>query len=522
MKRPFLVEDPARLVMGMIFGVVGFALAGSFTLGAKLPTPLALGALYTLCLWGLWNVRTTQAWLSRLMIVIYTAPFTQAWPLLFRDRAIWWLPSSFHFVTIMLDRDVSRTMVNVGLMGLTVLLAGLYLAGALPIRWSSRMPRSPRSPRHFRFWSFGVLLAWSFVFSWLNASPETLLSAKTITSDGIAQQNNLNSAYLLSYILLILLMVDTENITHPPTKRLRRWILYLSVLFIVFYFQLLRGNRESVGLLFGLAGLYLTEPAFCATARKKDKVRRWVVCGITLILLMVPFVMIQRFREIRSYQNSNTPERLQLIKQGVSRVFSKFKNTSDNPDSSLPNAEVVQFYEATKHFYPEQTWGACLLTNLSMANQYQNGALPMEWGRTYWQYALSLPPGILTRRLGMERPMERNRNPAWWFKDISAGGAHIVTVPFVNFRAWGVAILLLIYGVFIGWTDQCSRGRWAGRFWYGAFCLVCFHWFWYGDMFMIRGAMAYGLVLVSYAIAQRSRWITRPSDAPRETASSSE
>ena len=64
----------------------------------------------------------------------------------------------------------------------------------------------------------------------------------------------------------------------------------------------------------------------------------------------------------------------------------------------------------------------------------------------------------------------------------------------MNFGWWGVFVILASFGWMLGrvdrWGDSSSV---AGRFVYTATFTFLPFWFWYGDMYAIRGVMLIGL-----------------------------
>jgi hypothetical protein len=145
--------------------------------------------------------------------------------------------------------------------------------------------------------------------------------------------------------------------------------------------------------------------------------------------------------------------------------------------------------------FDNATWTYILLTNLGSASTYVQGDHDLLLGHTYVDYFFSLPPGFLTRFLGYERRLEANNNPNWWYVGISQGGISPVCVPFRNFGSIGVFVILLLEGYFIGRIERLSIGRSIlRRAMVGSFVMGAFHWFWYGDMNLVRALMAGYLV----------------------------
>ena len=114
----------------------------------------------------------------------------------------------------------------------------------------------------------------------------------------------------------------------------------------------------------------------------------------------------------------------------------------------------------------------------------------------------------MTRALGIQRPLESDRGPNWWFIGISAGGIHIVLVPYRNFGMAGAFGVLALIGWFVGWVEiRNDTRRFWGRFLYGALGVVSFFWFWYGDMYLIRVLMSVAILGPAYRL-----WLWLTSD----------
>jgi hypothetical protein len=148
------------------------------------------------------------------------------------------------------------------------------------------------------------------------------------------------------------------------------------------------------------------------------------------------------------------------------------------------------------------TWTAVLLTDLSLADRFRRGEMKIEGGQTYLDYLLSLPPGFVADAIGWRRPLEASRGPSYLFMDIASGGSHLPLVPFLNFSWVGVFLVLTFNGWLLGrvdrWADHPGR---AQRFAYIASFTFLPFWFWYGDMFAVRGAMGIALCWGAYRVA---------------------
>jgi hypothetical protein len=145
------------------------------------------------------------------------------------------------------------------------------------------------------------------------------------------------------------------------------------------------------------------------------------------------------------------------------------------------------------------TWTYLLLNNLGMAEEHASGRTEYLYGCTYLDYLKSLLPGTVTRSLGIDRPLETDRGPNYWYEGLSMGGIHPVCVPFRNFGALGAFLVLGVYGFVIGrWDIGSSSPAFLPRFLYGSVATTSFLWFWYGDMNIIRCLMIVGILTAAY------------------------
>jgi hypothetical protein len=449
--------------------LVGAVLVLAFESGYLLPTPVSVALMFALTLWGLWQARLSPlSPLTRLMILLYFMPFSVCWGYLFDPNYTWWYtPLSLDYMS---DPVITAGMVMVGLIGLVGLLAGIWLARMLAPRRLTTSPAASAPARTLHPFTFGALLITALFFSYINTPSATILTAAYSSASGLAGQLNFNAAFLVAYTLLIALFIDAEQEVKRWRLRLLKRLGILAVtVFILIFFQLLRGDRDSFGLVVGLGALYLTEPLRRTHwAALGVRLRRYLLIGTAGGVVLVAFLAISTLR------------------------------------TRVVGGEQVPLGTAIVEGYKESTWSAVLLTNLSLAAQYHQGRMVTEGGRTYLDYLYSLPPGFVTRALGIERPIEPYQGPNFWFTDISSGGLHVVTVPFKNFHSPGVLIVLILFGYIIGRSEIIGQSsRWLNRLWYGSLFVGSAQWFWYGDITFIREVMIFGLVAVLYATTRR-------------------
>jgi hypothetical protein len=470
-------------------------LAVLFTLDVYVPLPLAIVLLFLLAAWGLESVQLTDlSLLPRLMILLYVMPFSVTLGYLgASDYTWWWTPT---VLALLSDRVLIEQMMAIGITGLAALLAGLKAIEGSRVgeRDLVDVAAEESSRRTLDAIAFVAALGLATALSWVYA-PRTTIFEETYAAEGtegLYQDLNFYGAYLASYILLVLLFVDAES-SRPPARRWKRLGVLGTTLFTLIFLQLLRGDREIVGLLAALAILYVTEPMRNRAGRVGSRAWRRRMLGLTLPILVLVVV---------------------LIAVGAARF-------------ELSGGDVSTAGELLAVGFEHGTWTAVLLTNLAMAAQLQDGRIEYLYGETYGQYLLSLAPGIVTHYLGFERPIEAKNNPGYWFIGISSGGNHVVNVPFKNFGIFGVAGVLLLYGMAIGYWEKTGvrNGRWY-RLVYGAITASSFMWFWYADMNVIRALMGAGVLWLGYcgwlaftgAVVKDVRWAD--TAAPSEAGSS--
>ena len=448
------------------FGLLAVWCAALFALGIYPPLQAAIGGLFVLAAWGLWSVRLTQlSLLPRLMIVLYTMPFSVTLGYLgSSDYTWWWTPTA---LALLSDRVLLEQMMAIGVTGLAALLAGLKAIEASRVRGHDIVDADAvKSPRTvLDAVAFVAALGLATALSWIYA-PRTSIFEEMYAAEGtegLYQDLNFYGAFLASYIVFVLLFVDAEC-SRPAARRWKQLAVLGTTLFILIFLQLLRGDREIVGLLAALAILYVTEPMHGRAGRVGSRAWRRML-GLALPSLVLVVI---------------------LIAVGAARY-------------ELSGGDVSAAGELLAVGFAHSTWTAVLLTNLAMAAQLQDGRIEYLYGETYIQYILSLAPGIVTHYLGFERPIEAKNNPGYWFIGISSGGNHVVNVPFKNFGIFGVAAILFVYGMAIGYWEKIGVGtRRSCRLVYGAITASSFMWFWYADMNVIRALMGAGVLWLGY------------------------
>jgi hypothetical protein len=439
-----------------LVGSAGSALVALFVAGVNPSIRVGIASLFAIGFAELMRLRLPRlGLLSRLMMVVYLMPCSVLLGYLFERDYVWMLTP--RGMEVIADERLIAEMIALALIGLLGMIFGLRIAGEkpLPTQQPAHQPLFTLSiPFYATLAGLGVLL------SWMSTPKETIFQAQYFLeqSGTIADQTNFAAAYLVSYLLLLVLYIDAEYDRRRIMRRFKFFVVIACVSYVVVFLQLLRGNRESSGLLAALFGLFVTHPTMMEFGRKGIKAarRRILLAFIPVSLLAIIFVSLGEARGTLSDVSAQLGPR-QTFLLGLS----------------------------------QNTWTAVLWTQLGFSWQYREGQLHYRYGSTYRDYVTSLPPGFVAATFNIERPADTRNLAKLDPAGVSAGGLYVLVTPFVNFGALGVLLIMALYGGFIGWIERyhASGSRWS-RFLYATVLCSSFQWFWYGDLAFIRALMS--------------------------------
>jgi hypothetical protein len=449
----------------------GVALHNGFRPAPVVVVVVMLGAT----LWGMFVPRITRLnLLPRMMLFVYALPFSALLGYLFSDDYLWVFTA--RGFAIGQDRDVMAVLTLTGLTGLCALIAGFHTVTAFSGRIADPLPTRMK-PYALGNIMYVALIALAVELSVLSSAPETVFQAAYGARHGASAAAALNfpSAFLISYVIFVLLWIDIERESDRNSRRWKIIGLVAAVSYVIVALQVLRGDRESSGLIAAFAALYLTARDLHGIAPSRaairGRVRRML---LPLVALVAVFIALGKARE-----------------------------TISDVSSRLSVAQMIRLG------FAYNTWTGVLWTNLGTAWEYQQGRINYRLGSTYRDYALSLPPGIISKAYGYSRPGEvgqglASEDPA----GVSSGGLHIVIPPFKNFGALGVLVVLFVYGTLIALAERANRpDRPLARLLWGSMFCASFIWFWYGDMPIIRAIMASLLLYLAYRLSTSSRYV---------------
>ena len=463
-----------KSILWLSFGALESLL---FSFGELPPLPITILTLGGLTVVGIVTLRVTElSTLSRLFVLLFSLPFSATLGYLFDKNYIWWQTATNSMLCQ--NHALINEMLAMAIVGLCGLLAGMEMMPGLNAKTPSPQQNSQQpSVRTLSMLWVLVLLGFSLLLSWLHA-PEKSIFVEAYASKeaggGKDVEAGLNASCLISYLILILLYIDTGQERPGSPRRFYKLLAIAGVTsFIVVVLQFMRGDRESAGLIAALGMLYITGPSM-TTARERLKIglqqlKRLLRVLVPLFACAVAFLALGSLR-----------------------------NMSSQTQASHTNAWDVIVDGATKN-----TWTAVALNNLGLAADYNSDNLDYLYGRTYIDYLLSLPPRAVTMAMGIERPIDGDANPSMWYHGVTArGGMHPVIVPFRNFGIWGVLFIDMLVGMLIGYCEVGSESRsMARQLLFGFMAASAMRWFWYGDMNIIRTLMGWAIFYVFYQFA---------------------
>ncbi|TDA69581.1 hypothetical protein E0765_00355 [Sulfuricurvum sp. IAE1] len=398
---------------------------------------------------------------SKIVMIVYLAPFVHLYEYLiygydYREHAFGLLMSnSYSFV-----QPIIETMGLLAATGALGLLIGLISGGKFPGR-STLPSQSTYLPLSMRgFWFFLLL---SLFFAFIDKPTQTITEAAYTASLNLLQQAGIsfNGAWQMSYILLAAAYIDSV-LSRDRTKT----YLFVAVLILETYWQFSTGNREIIG-------FYLFLLLMNAYRIRRTKQAVFLFLAAVFLLLVSQIV-------------------------GVMRSMATDKDLVEMAATMYENVYFDRMLQGT--------WSAVCLTPLSVAGDYYYGLLDFKYGSTYLDYILSLPPSFLADMLGYIRPVNGFAGPAWEMR-YGIGGTHALVVPFMNFGIMGVFGIMFLYGLLLSRIEaKLAANNFYNLLLIGVFALNILFWFWYGEMYMIRGLMAYAFAALLYFIAVKVQW----------------
>lgn len=365
----------------------------------------------------------------------------------------------------MLDRNVIEIMSMIGAVGALGFCLGVQLNTGRPAARAA----VTRAPRVLAMPLFLVLLTLAVVLAWVRAPQETILTARYGESRAISDTWNFSSAWFFSACFVVLCFVDAM-LDH--LNRTKLWLTVATALFILLWLNLARGDREGLTMGFALIVSYFYwGKRLPGTPVDVSHINWKAFLGLAVLLFYVQLVASSARDYVAGFSLSELADFLEGLYEGGLL----------NPINAIHG-----------------TWSSALVTPLSVAGDYFHGTLPLRYGRSYADLALSVVPGFVANWIGYVRPLD-NQGDLAWAMTYGIGGIHAVVMPFYDFRIVGV------FAIIAGWAYACSRLE-SSSLNFDRLCLLAMiavaapWWLWYGEKAIINAVIIWWLLTRAYRI----------------------
>ena len=276
------------------------------------------------------------------------------------------------------------------------------------------------------------------------------------------------SAYLISYIILIFVIVDAFLDRTSFNRGKIKKFFCLSIFFFI-SIVLSTGTRETLPLILGIilfyyywANLYL----------KNNSIQKFPFKKLLLFVLILLFI-----GSIMGYIRS----------EAVDKNFVEL-------------VELIKI-KLSLNFFLLGTWSSSFVTTLSVAHDYVDGIQEFKFGKDYYNLFVSIPPSFVADFFGYTRPISTFAGPAYEMR-YGQGGTHITVLPFRNFGIIGVFIISAIWFSIILYLEKnCNR-----RFSVITLSIlvtivtVAPMFLWYGEKTAITGAIIFSFFSFAYKV----------------------
>ena len=392
--------------------------------------------------------------LVKLMILFFAAPILPLYGYLFSDDYDWtWIPFQRENLTKMIDLKITL----IGIIG----VLSIYISQIMTrVKHIKTLPFNYPSKNPLGLLKFTFLLFLSLFCSYLSAPANTIFEGAYYSFVSVKFINlpNFNAGFLISYIILIFLFLDIER-DSAYNKFIKKLLWYFIFFIIVIFLQILRGDREFIGLILCLILVQIYQPIRKKITTKDNnqlvikKLKKYIIFFLFFIILLL-YIGIVRYSAIDG------------------------------------NFLITGLFLAAPWNMATLSFLAFFATDISQTYSY---------GLTYFNYILSLLPSFIYKFFNIDSP-SWNENLAAKLVDtnLTSGGAHVSLISISNFGIIGLVIIIFLYTYFANKIEKLAieKGSKYLLIWIGIICALPF-WFWYGEMAVIRGVMTAYLLYYS-------------------------
>lgn len=411
-----------------------------------------------------------------LIWLVYSLPYIHVPPYLFynfnsQPLILWGLAVRDY----MLDEQIIKLMAMIGAVGALGIAFGASLSHPLVQKDTGVLVGGEK--KVFSTLSVPIWLMWVIIGLGLTAlsSPEdTVFTSAYTQGKSVLDGANFSSAWMVSYVILSYAFCDSLLEIKRRNKQLKIKLIAVTVLIVLLYFQLMRGDRAAVPWVFGLALVYYYWTA--GITQKAEFNIPWSKIALVAFLLLAVSQIVGVMRS-------------GLVGATLADVINLLGELYDSDSIGLANAL-------------HGTWSAVLLTPLSVAGDYVHEIMEFKWGLDYLNLILSIIPGFIADAIGYIRPIDAYHGPAWEMT-YGIGGTHAVVLPFRNFGMVGVFLIPATWMYLVVRLEKyvlrnISVPKLALL---TTIAASSAHWLWYGEKYGMNAIIIWGIFLFFYRVS---------------------
>lgn len=478
-------------VNSILFALFGMTAVVLFYADIYFPISLSVAIMVFVSIYLLQQYRHKRLGILMLLIwLVYALPFIHIPPYIWFDFnqdpfRLWGLAVNPYMV----DERVITLTAMIGAVGGMGVAFGASLNNRRVHRDLGLNPDG--SKRSFRTMIMPIWLVWVVIgvaLTALSAPQETIFATAYTESKSALDGANFSSAWMMSYVILSFAFCDALLERQVVTKYLKIKIILAAVILVAVFYQLLRGDRESVPWLFGLTLVYYYWAAGI-TQRRNFSMPWSKIAGVAFSLVVVSMVL-GAIRHV-------------LIGASISDAGVLIANLYESDKIGLANAL-------------HGTWSAVLLTPLSVAGDHIYELMAVKWGQDYLNLFLSIIPGFLADAIGYIRPIDGNHGPAWEMR-YGIGGTHATVVPFTNFRMLGVFLVPAIWTFIMANYEIKALQRISviNLSLLLTIVMASPHWLWYGEKAGINAILLWLILVFFFRISLELPRVLIAPQSPR-------
>jgi hypothetical protein len=405
-------------------------------------------------------------------LAAFYAPFTSLFSYLGFDWDYRHVMFGLHPNPYTFDQRIIELTATIGATGSMGSLLGITMSKILNLKNSSKDVSVTKDRNSLSVLNFILWIIAGLILSILSAPSETIFTAAYTNSLSILHNANFSSSWMVAFCIVLFAYSD-YRFERVSKRSMTKGIIFWAVLFyIVVVNQLLRGDRESLTL---IVGMMVAEICYLSTSPIKNyliKNKLVIIIIVCLLLLVSNFVGVFRSAFV--------------LVDDIDSFLAIANNLNDHG-----MFDISRFFQGT--------WNAVFLGPMSVAGDYLNQSLNINYGKDYLDLFKSLPPGFIADFFGYVRPWSNDSNPAWGIT-YGIGGWYFLVLPFMNFLLFGVFILSAIIFMLLAWTDhKLQQYQSATKFAFYLIILMAIpHWFWYGEKAIINAIITFYFLSIIY------------------------